>query len=118
MTESIKKIRANEDTYECNVNSSLMPTIERMLRGTTDTDDFIQALRVPERPVWLYIVVKSLRWYRLSISPKLGNRCVFEPSCSHYAELAFRKNGFVKGLSLTVNRLFRCRPGFGGIDLP
>ncbi|MFH1260222.1 MAG: membrane protein insertion efficiency factor YidD [Elusimicrobiota bacterium] len=59
-----------------------------------------------------------MRWYRRRILPKLGNRCVFEPSCSHYAELALREKGLVKGLKLTAKRLCRCRPGAGGIDLP
>lgn len=114
----VKKVEVNGDTYECKVNPTLLPTIERMLKGTTDTDDSIQALSIPGRPIWLLIVVKTLRWYRRSVSPRLGNRCVFEPSCSHYAELAFRKKGLFNGLYLTINRLYRCRPGTGGIDLP
>ncbi len=118
MSETMKKIDVNGNTYECNVNPSLMPTIERMLKGTTDSDDAIQALSIPNRPIWLWIVVNALRWYRQGISPRLGNRCVFEPSCSHYAELAFRKKGFSHGLTLTIKRLYRCRPGVGGIDLP
>ncbi len=114
----MKRIEINGNTCECNVDSSLMPTIERLLKGTTDTDETIQALNIPQRPIWLFLVVKMLRWYRRNISPKLGNRCVFEPSCSHYAELAFRQKGFINGLILTLKRLFRCRPGRGGVDLP
>lgn len=114
----MKKIDVNGNTYECNVDPSLMPIIERMLKGTTDNDVAIQALNIPLRPIWLRVVVKTIRWYRQSISPRLGNRCVFEPSCSHYAELAFRKKGLFHGLSLTIKRLYRCRPGGGGVDLP
>ncbi|MFI4849788.1 MAG: membrane protein insertion efficiency factor YidD [Gimesia chilikensis] len=47
-------------------------------------------MSIPRRPLRLYLAIKSLRWYRKYISPKLGSRCVFEPSCSHYAESAFR----------------------------
>ncbi|WP_375445142.1 membrane protein insertion efficiency factor YidD [uncultured Fibrella sp.] len=64
------------------------------------------------------MINKLLRWYRLRISPRLGQRCVYEPSCSRYAELAFRKHGFYTGLSLTINRLKRCKPGLGGTDIP
>lgn len=114
----MNKIEVNGDTYECNVDPAHMPTIERMLRGTTEIDTEIQALKVPVRPHWLRLAVKMLRWYRHHMSPKLGNRCVFEPSCSHYAELAFRQKGLFKGVILTTKRLKRCRPGNGGIDMP
>lgn len=113
-----KQFEVNGSTYECNVDSIHLPTIERIFRGTTESDERIQALSIPNRPLWLWAIVKVLRWYRCKISPRLGNRCVFEPSCSHYAELAFRKNGLFKGFWLSVNRLYRCRPGAGGLDLP
>lgn len=118
MSEISKRIDVNGNTYECNVDPTQMPVIERIIRGTTDSDNAIQALSIPDYPVWLRFIVRFLRWYRQSISPKLGNRCVFEPSCSHYAELAFRKRGLSQGILLTIKRLYRCRPGAGGIDLP
>lgn len=114
----MKKIEVNGDKFECNVDPVHLPVIERMLKGTTDTDAAIQSMSIPNRPLWLRLGVKSLRWYHHHISPKLGYRCVFEPSCSHYAELAFRKNGIFKGIILTTKRLYRCRPGNGGIDMP
>jgi len=118
MKQNFKEIHVNGEVYECHVEHSLQPSIERMLRGTTDSDIAIQALGIPDKPVWLCLFVKMLRWYRQRISPKLGNRCVFEPSCSHYAELAFRNKGFVQGIILTCKRLYRCRPGNGGVDFP
>ncbi len=118
MNKTIKNFIANGNNYQCDVDAIALPTIERMLRGTTDSDDAIQALNIPNRPLWLRSVVKSLRWYRQKISPHLGNRCVFEPSCSNYAELAFRKEGLLNGFWLTAKRLCRCRPGTGGIDMP
>jgi hypothetical protein len=51
MSETIKKIDVNGNIYECNVDPSLMPTIERMLKGTTDSDVAIQALSIPIRPI-------------------------------------------------------------------
>ncbi|WP_078118582.1 membrane protein insertion efficiency factor YidD [Thiosocius teredinicola] len=118
MEKIAKRIEAGGNTYDCQVEPHQLPTIERLLRGKTDGDEKIAALPVPSRPFWLRLTVISLRWYGRRISPKLGSRCVFEPSCSHYSELAFRKRGFFKGVWLTAKRLRRCRPGSGGIDLP
>lgn len=118
MKQDIQRINVGGNIYECHVDDSLMPTLARALGGTTETDARIQALDVPNNPLWLKWCIQAIRWYRRRISPKLGNRCVFEPSCSHYSELALREKGLVKGLTLTVKRLYRCRPGVGGIDLP
>jgi putative membrane protein insertion efficiency factor len=117
-TLAMKEIEVDGDTYECNVDSVHMPSVERMLRGTTDSDTAIQAMEIPIRPIWLRLAVKSLRWYRNRVSPMLGNRCVFEPSCSHYSELAFRQRGAIRGALATVSRLYRCRLENGGIDMP
>ncbi|MCX5681197.1 MAG: membrane protein insertion efficiency factor YidD [Candidatus Omnitrophica bacterium] len=43
--------------------------------------------------------------------------CRFYPSCSDYSLLAFKKYGFLKGLSKSVRRIFRCSPlSQGGYD--
>lgn len=58
-----------------------------------------------------------LRFYRYFISPLLGPHCRFEPSCSVYAEDAFRHYGFLKGFLLTAKRLGKCHPWHeGGYD--
>ena len=103
---------------ECRVDASLMPGIKRVLTGTTPCDSEIDQLPVPQHPRWLIFIVGFLRWYRSTIAPRLGNRCVFEPSCSHYSELAFRKYGLSRGFTLTICRLYRCHSGSGGIDMP
>lgn len=57
------------------------------------------------------------KWYRAAISPFLGNRCRFYPSCSHYAEEALMRKGLMKGLALTAARLLKCGPFHpGGFD--
>lgn len=112
------RLEVNGDVYECNVDPIHMPTIQRILKRSTSGDELVSALAVPDRPVWLSVVVRVLRFYRKRISARLGNRCVFEPSCSHYSEYAFRKKGFSKGFVLTIHRLIRCRPGAGGVDWP
>jgi hypothetical protein len=53
------------------------------------------------------------RLYRILVSPFLGCNCRYLPSCSHYAEEALKRHGWLKGLKLTATRLFRCNP-FGG----
>ena len=58
-----------------------------------------------------------LRVYRAVLSPLLGPRCRFHPSCSSYAVLALRRHGAGRGGWLTARRLARCHPFCeGGID--
>lgn len=55
--------------------------------------------------------------YRSAISPWLGPRCRFEPTCSVYAGEALSQHGIIKGLGLAIWRLGRCHPfARGGID--
>lgn len=64
------------------------------------------------RPILLLI-----RFYKLFISPLLGNRCRFYPSCSDYAAEALKKKGLIKGSALAVWRILRCNPlSKGGYD--
>lgn len=65
--------------------------------------------------VWLLVL--PIRGYKRWISPLLGHRCRFYPSCSSYAVEALKVHGPVKGLALAVWRLFRCGPwSEGGFD--
>ena len=58
-----------------------------------------------------------IRVYQLAISPMLGSRCRFHPSCSDYAMEALRAHGLLKGLWLAVRRIGRCHPWHpGGYD--
>lgn len=55
--------------------------------------------------------------YRRWISPALGARCRFYPSCSEYALTAITRHGALRGLGLAIWRLLRCHPFHpGGID--
>lgn len=65
-----------------------------------------------------WLTIKAIRGYRYLMSPWVGNRCRFYPSCSHYAEEAITTHGFIKGGYLTGRRLLKCHPWHpGGIDL-
>jgi putative membrane protein insertion efficiency factor len=58
-----------------------------------------------------------LRLYRVLISPALGPRCRYYPTCSAYAEEAVRGHGLVRGTALAVWRVLRCNPfSDGGYD--
>jgi hypothetical protein len=58
-----------------------------------------------------------IRLYQLTISPLLGPRCRFYPSCSHYALESLARFGFVRGSWLAVRRIGRCHPwNPGGFD--
>ena len=51
------------------------------------------------------------------VSPLLGPRCRFYPSCSQYAKDAVLKHGLLRGISLAVRRIVRCNPwNPGGVD--
>ena len=67
---------------------------------------------------WLQrLVVALLRGYQRGVSPWLGQRCRFEPSCSHYAIEAIQTQGMLRGLALSAWRLARCHPfNPGGYD--
>ena len=58
-----------------------------------------------------------IRCYKYAISPLLGSRCRFYPSCSEYTAEAVEKHGALKGALLGMKRIFRCHPwNPGGFD--
>lgn len=63
------------------------------------------------------LLVALLRTYQYAISPFLGRRCRYYPSCSEYAVEAVQKHGAIKGGWLGVKRVCRCHPWHpGGYD--
>ena len=62
-------------------------------------------------------VILPIRGYQFFISPLLGPRCRFYPSCSQYAIEALQSHGAFKGLWLSLQRILRCHPlNPGGFD--
>ncbi len=63
------------------------------------------------------LLISFLRGYQYVISPLLGNRCRFHPTCSEYMIEAVRRFGVFKGMYLGFKRLGRCQPMCeGGFD--
>ena len=63
------------------------------------------------------IAVFPIRAYQLLLSPLVGDRCKYYPSCSEYAAQAIQRFGILRGLVLAGWRLVRCNPwSRGGFD--
>jgi putative membrane protein insertion efficiency factor len=61
--------------------------------------------------------IALLRGYQRWISPLLGARCKYYPSCSEYAVQAIERYGILRGSVLATWRLLRCNPfSHGGYD--
>ena len=60
------------------------------------------------------VIIALIKGYQYALSPLLGNNCRFHPSCSSYAEEAFRRFGVLKGGYLTLLRVVKCQPFHSG----
>jgi putative membrane protein insertion efficiency factor len=59
------------------------------------------------------IAIHSIHVYQRTIAPvadRIGARCRFTPSCSHYAEIVIARDGLVRGGWKAVKRIARCGP--------
>ncbi|MGD9598838.1 MAG: membrane protein insertion efficiency factor YidD [Steroidobacteraceae bacterium] len=64
-----------------------------------------------------HVVRGLIRLYQWTMSPLLGPRCRFYPSCSHYAFEAVGRFGVLRGGWLAARRIGRCHPWHpGGFD--
>jgi putative membrane protein insertion efficiency factor len=64
-----------------------------------------------------FLFLALIKFYQYFISPLLGNRCRFYPSCSNYAIEAITLHGAGHGCYLTLKRLLKCHPFHeGGLD--
>mgnify|MGYP001288647804 FL=1 len=67
------------------------------------------------------LLIISIKLYQYFVSPILGNRCRFFPTCSEYFIEALKTQGLIKGVKLGAKRIFKCHPikklgGSSGID--
>jgi uncharacterized protein len=64
-----------------------------------------------------WLAVLPIRVYQKLLSPMVGERCRYYPSCSEYAAQAISGYGILRGLVLAGWRLLRCNPlSHGGFD--
>ncbi|MGN6135360.1 MAG: membrane protein insertion efficiency factor YidD [Aureliella sp.] len=74
-------------------------------------------LWIARRPAWLAIA--GVRFYQRGLSPLIGPRCRYSPSCSEYTILAIKKYGLIRGGLRGAWRIARCNPfSLGGYDPP
>ena len=58
-----------------------------------------------------------IRFYQIAISPLLGPRCRYIPTCSQYALEAIQTHGALQGVYYATRRVCRCHPwGGSGYD--
>ncbi|MBN8720236.1 hypothetical protein SAMN05444410_10574 [Hydrobacter penzbergensis] len=60
---------------------------------------------------WPLILLVKI--YQYVISPAIGPKCRFTPTCSQYAITALQKHGLIKGTLLAIKRISKCHPGGG-----
>ena len=72
--------------------------------------------------ILIFTILLLLNFYNFFISPLLGVRCRFLPTCSEYCSTSLKEHGLAKGCVFTLKRIMRCHPikilgGADGIDL-
>lgn len=66
--------------------------------------------------LWLILsspFILLIKLYQWILSPWMGQKCRYVPTCSQYGIEALKKYGPLKGLWLTFKRVSRCHP-WGG----
>ena len=67
------------------------------------------------------ILIFIIKFYQYLISPLLGSRCRFLPTCSDYFIEALKTHGLAIGIKLGIKRILKCHPykklgGSHGLD--
>jgi putative membrane protein insertion efficiency factor len=70
----------------------------------------------------IFIILNLIKFYNYFISPTLGIKCRFLPTCSEYCQEALKKHGIIRGGFYSLKRISKCHPvkifgGEDGIDL-
>ncbi len=56
------------------------------------------------------ILILIIKFYQFLVSPLLGNRCRFLPTCSEYFIEALQEHSLKKGTVLGLKRILKCHP--------
>ena len=57
-----------------------------------------------------FILIKIIKFYKLFISPYLGNNCRYMPTCSEYFMECLEEHGVLKGSLKGTKRILSCHP--------
>ena len=57
-----------------------------------------------------FILIKIIKFYKLFISPYLGNNCRYMPTCSEYFIESLEEHGVLKGSLKGTKRILSCHP--------
>ena len=71
--------------------------------------------------IFIDIFIFMIKIYKYLLSPVLGNKCRFLPSCSDYFIDSLKVHGFLKGSYYGFKRILKCHPikllgGSSGLD--
>ncbi|MDD3303316.1 MAG: membrane protein insertion efficiency factor YidD [Clostridia bacterium] len=73
---------------------------------------FLLLVRIPRN-----VEILLIKGYQKFISPSLGHRCIYYPTCSEYTKQAVDRYGIIKGNLLGAKRILKCNPfSSGGVD--
>ena len=60
--------------------------------------------------IFTILLIKIIKAYKYLISPLFGQSCRYLPTCSEYSIDALKEFGFIKGLLMSIRRIFSCHP--------
>ncbi len=64
------------------------------------------------------LVLGCVLMYKAYAPMSVREQCRYTPTCSTYALIAVMKYGILIGVTLSILRIHRCRPPYGGVDYP
>ena len=72
--------------------------------------------------VIIFLNICIIKFYQYFISPLLGNKCRYLPTCSEYYIESLKTYGLIKGSVMGIKRILSCHPfkilgGGSGLDL-
>ena len=70
-----------------------------------------------------HAAVGAIHAYQATLAPlyaRMGVRCRFTPTCSHYGEAVIKKYGVLGGAWMAAKRILKCGPWtpVGTVDMP
>ena len=79
--------------------------------------------RLPADQIATRAALAAIHVYQATLSPlyaRMGVRCRFTPTCSHYGEAVVRTFGVLRGGTMAAKRILRCGPWTpsGTVDPP